>query len=355
MRRTMLWLSIVGLLLSACGGMVSPTPAPTPTPLPSPTPSPTVTPDVQATVDAAVAATATAVAAEATAEPTPLPEEVLTEEELNAAIEEAVYEAMSAYEQAYAYTEESYSDGELTEEEIETLYAYYAYADELIALAEAYILLYDDLYADLIEETIVLLEEVEDDLVMMEDSLEDVVAILDAVVETVEAGQEVRQETLDQVAQAVEGYQQVQQEVASAWQNWEQQWEEVRAQRLQAIQEIAPSFVPASRAEVLLEMVKYADAVRGALEDYSLSSEELANIAQLSANLLAGLQEQGPVLKGLADPVRELTGRLAQGDLPGAIEVMSELMGRLKGISGLPALPEFTPPAPPALPVPPKR
>ncbi len=52
---------------------------------------------------------------------------------------------------------------------------------------------------------------------------------------------------------------------------------------MQSIQEIAPTFIPGTREEALNETIKFADAVRNALNDYSLSSAELFNIAQLGA------------------------------------------------------------------------
>lgn len=322
---------------------------------------PTPTPDAQSTIDAAIAATATAMAPQPTPTPTQLPEGVtavdenyvlVTEEDLNAAIDKSVAEAMAAYEEAYTYTEQATADGELTQEEIDYIYYYYGYAEELIALADDYIYMYYDLYADLVEETIYLLEAVEDDLAATEEAINEVVAIVDTAAETVQAGQEVRQETIDQIASAAANYQQMQQQVAGAWQSWEQNWNSERQQRLQAIQGITPEYVPGSRPEALNELAKYADAVRNAIGDYSLSSQELFDIAQLGANAIAGLQNQGPALQEIAGQIGELTGRLASGNLPGAVSRLSDLESAMSRIPDMPSRPQFNPPSPPSLPSP---
>jgi hypothetical protein len=122
----------------------------------APTSAPTNTPDVQATVDAAMAATsvaqadvqatvgvavaATSVALPPTPTPGPTAEYVeMTEEELEALINQAIEDAVTATQEASATTAQATADDTLTYDEAQTVDVYVyaaeqalAYADELI-------------------------------------------------------------------------------------------------------------------------------------------------------------------------------------------------------------------------------
>jgi hypothetical protein len=74
----------------------------------------------------------------------------------------------------------------------------------------------------------------------------------------------------------------------------------------------------------------YVDAIHGALVDNSLSQSELANIALLGANAVAGLSAYGgPQLQQLAGSINDLTGQLARGQVPTALANLGSLENAL--------------------------
>jgi len=322
--------------------------------------SPTATPDAQATIDAAIAATSTAQAemqaeidqaVEATV--TAMPDESepqsdldteaylqMTEEELNEEIDKAVDEAMAATEQSTEYAEDAASDDTLTEEELALLLEYAAYAEEMLYLAEELIGIYYDLYADLVYETIYLLEAVEEDLDTMAAAITEITEVAVAAAETLEAGQEVRQETIEQILASAESTQDALQTISPDWQAWSDSLQSERQERLEQVQEIAPNYVPADRQEALAETLGFVEAVRVSLEDRSLSEQELFDIAQLSANAVAGLEAHGgPQLQNLAGNISSITDQLALGQTPQALDSLGALEGSLGQLPDLPEIP----------------
>ncbi|MBL6966090.1 MAG: hypothetical protein ISR60_06010 [Anaerolineales bacterium] len=320
--------------------------------------------DTQATIDAAIAATATAQAEletqinEAVDEAMQELEEeylLMTEEEFNQALDEAIAEATAATEQTVYYVEEASSDGALTQEEIEQIEYYAYYADDLIYLAEDMIYAYYGMYAELAYETIYLLEAIEDDLSQMAYAMTEITELTVAAAETLAAGMEVRQETIDGIITAAQGTSEYLQNITPEWQSWADAIQGDRETRLQGVQEIAANFIPEDRLAALNETINFADAVRNALGDYSISQTELFNIAQFGANAIAGLQAHGgPQLQELAGNIDNITNNLALGQTPHAINNLGALEGSIRNIPdfSVPDRPEFSPPSAPSLPRP---
>ncbi|MBT3392012.1 MAG: hypothetical protein HN413_16560 [Chloroflexi bacterium] len=324
--------------------------------------------DTQATIDAAIAATSTAqaeleaqinqTADEAVDEAMQELEEeylLMTEEEFNQAIDEAITEATTATEQTVYYVEEASSDGTLTQEEIEQIEYYAYYADDLIYMTEELIYAYYGLYAELAYETIYLLEAVEDDLSQMAAAMTEITNLTVAAAETLAAGMEVRQETIDGIITAAQGTAENIQNIAPEWQSWADAIQGDRATRLQSVQEIAANFIPEDRLAALNETLNFADAVRNALGDYSISQIELFDIAQFGANAVAGLQAHGgPQLQDLAGNIGNITNNLALGQTPNALNNLGALEGSIRNVPNfsVPDRPEFSPPSAPSIPSP---
>ena len=322
------------------------------------------TDDPQATIDAAIAATATAQAElesqvneavdDAMQE---LNEEYLlmTEEEFNQAIDDAINEATTATEQAAVYAEEAAADGTLTQEEIDQIEYYAYYADDLIYMAEDLIYAYYGLYAELAYETIYLLEAVEEDLTQMADAMTEITQLTVAAAETLAAGMEVRQETIDDIVTTAQSTHETIQNIHPEWDSWASAIQGERDSRVQGVQDMAANFVPADRMEAINETLNFADAVRNALGDYSISQTELFDIAQFGANAVAGLQAHGgPQLQDLAGNINKITNNLALGQTPHAINNLGALEGSIRNIPdfSMPDRPEFSPPSVPSVPRP---
>jgi len=282
---------------------------------------------------------------------------LMTEEEFNQAIEEAVNEAMLATEQTNTYVEEAASDGTLTTEEVEQIEYYAYYADDLIYFADELIYTYYGLYAELAYETLYLLEAVEDDLEAMAYAMVEIAELTMAAAETLAAGAEITAETLDNFVNAAQATQDVVSNVSDNWQSWTAAVQTERMERLQSLSDINPNNIPTDLKSALNESVNFADAVRNALGDYSVSVNELFDIAQIGANAIAGLQEHGGAnLHPISENIWSVTNSLALGQNQSAIFNLGVLEGNIRAVPdfdfSLPERPDFNPPDLPSVPRP---
>ena len=356
----------------------------------APTPS---SQDVQATIDAAVAATRgaeaalqatieAAVAATAAAQPTatpgsttpttapptvvllpataptpvptlpPVDTVTMTEEELAALIEEAMVTAIEATAQASAASTQAAADDAVTPEEVQTVEVYVQGAEAAIAYAEELTATYADLYGELAGEAIATLEEIEADLDTMNESLAAIAASLEGINQTLAAGLELTEETIAQLESAAQAATaSITQAQAQAWAT---SWPQQIAGRAQAALEVAPSAIPATLPETLQNAFQYVDLVQGAVGDGKISADELAGIAQMGANVSAGLKAHGGAqFQHLSGAINEVTAQLARGQVSQAQASLGSLEQALGPRPGgaapaLPAKPDL--PAKPALP-----
>ena len=307
-----------------------------------------------ATVEAAVGATQTAMAAQSPPTPTqelPAPTEAtpaetalpsseeyvtMTEEELAALVDEAVNEAVAATQEAAAATESSTADGTVTQEEVQTVQVVVADAEEAIALAEALIYAYVDLYGELAEETLIVLEEVEQLLVETTALVVATTEILEDVDQMLDQGIELSEETINQLvalAEAAGVNAEALQAQADGWLEDLQAELEGRAAAALAVQ---PAEIAADRKSAIASAYDYIETVRSALTDDKISQLELSAIAQTGANASASLMAQGgPQLQNLAGSLDDITAKIAQGQLA---QVQS-LLGALE--SSLPSRPSL--------------
>jgi len=289
------------------------------------------TPDTQATVDATVAATSTAqastqatidaaVQATQAAAPSPTPPptptadySTMSEEELAAAIDEAVVEATTTTEQTATATSEVASDGTVMQEEVDEVETYIYDAEEAIAYTEELIYAYYGLYGELALETLELLIAIEEDLYTMADEIAEVNEILTEIEETPS------EEDVEQLEAAAATVIAIATEVQAQNQEWlEDLQAEIESRAAQALA-VAPNAVASNRVKALLSAFDYVDAVREGLSDQQITQPELANIAQLGANAGASLQAQGgPQLQQLPGSINDITTQIARGQMPQA-------------------------------------
>jgi phage shock protein A len=282
---------------------------------------------LQATVDASVAGTAAAVSAAAppptlaaTAGPT-VEYVTLTEEEMEAMINQAVTDATTATTQVSSATTETTADDTLTQEELDYIYSYYYLAEESLAYADELMDAYSDLYTELAEVTIELLQEVEGDLDGLTTSLESINTNLEGISSSLDQGVALAEETITQLETAAQEAQTKATEAQTKTQNWAASTQTDRDARAQAALDIQPDDMPENFRESLQVTVDFMDTVKSALSDQKISKEELDFIAKLGANASAGLKAFGGAeFQGFSANISEITTQLARGQVPHAAE-----------------------------------
>lgn len=315
MRKSIMWGFLVGFvgISLACGSAATPTP------------------DVAATVDAAIAATSMAeLAVQATvdavvlatmtaveAQPTPMPAGeyvTLSEEELAALIDQAVADALLASEDCATTTSAATADGTVTQDEVVVVEVQLVGVEEALAYADELIYAYYGLYGDMASETLYLLQAIEADLAVIAESSVQMAAALVEISSSLEQGVALATETLAQLEQAAQSVMAKATDVQAQSQAWQAALQSDLEARVAAVLAVPPSVVAANRIEAIQGSFDYLDTVRTALLDNKLSSDELAEIAQLGANAAAGLAAQGgPQLQALGGSVNAVTQQLARG------------------------------------------
>ena len=290
--------------------------------------------NAQATIAAAVQATVLALPTA-----TPAAEYVsMSEEELAVLIDQAVTDAAAATEACSTVATGATADDAMTPEEVIMAAVYAELADEAIALAEDLIYIYLDVYGELATETVDTMELALELLLVMaentesiDDTLLEIYAILE---EELPLAEEVitQLETIAQLAgvdaaavlaQTEDLIQVLQVEL------------ETRAATALSAQ---PNNVATDRQEALRSALGYAEAVKGSLADGKLSASELANVAQLGANAIAGLNAVGGAqLQQLTGSISDLTALIARGQMPQAKASLGKLEASLGSIPSLPS------------------
>ncbi|MBN1305541.1 MAG: hypothetical protein JXA13_13970 [Anaerolineales bacterium] len=315
---TILLIMIILSLLAACGPQTAPTP------------------DMETVVQTAIAATATAEAnfrqavdqaVQATVTsmpPTPTPGTAidyitLTEEEMNALIDQAVAEAQTATTTSTTAATEAVSDGTLTDEEVYELLSYLYAAEAAAAYADELIYAYYDLYAEIAYETIDLLMAIEEDLSEILFYIEEASSIL-------EMGADAALAALDQINNALAQAQTRASELPTRAQAWNEQVKTKINEREDFYANIQATEVYNNRVDAFVQAHDFLDAYKGALQDGKFTPDELANISLLGANAEASLSNTGdPLLLDFANRIDGLTRNASRGEWPQARSGIGEL------------------------------
>jgi hypothetical protein len=286
--------------------------------------------DLAAAVDAAVEATGTA-EAELTAtastavqeQPTAVPVEAppptptvdtstLSEEELAALIDAAVAEAVAATEAATTAMDAAASDGTITYDENVTVEVVLVGAEEAIALAEALIVAYDDIYGAYASETLGTLEEIEEDLNTIAEGIE-------LMMQIVEQGDEVASAAIEQILAAVEVADVSAAEIQAQSEGWLEALQAELENRAAAALAVQATEIASDRQGAIQSALNYVETVRSSLADNAISQSEMSAIALAGKNASASLGAQGgPQLQNLAGSIDALTAQIARGELPQA-------------------------------------
>jgi hypothetical protein len=272
---------------------------------------------VQATIDSAVSGTVTAMPTPPpppAGTPTPAPAVdyyTLTEDELNALIDQAVTDALAASEDASAATIYYVDDGTLSEEELYYLDLYYQAAEEALALAEEALYIYEDIYGELLVDTVALLTAIEEDLTDISDNLTEMTDLLAQGADAANAALDQLQQKAGETAANIQ-----------AAQEGSQNWLEVNRGEQQRLEDylaaVQPTNVAGNRLAALADAQTYITTMREALGDQKISLAEFQNIAQLGVNAGAGLNLHGLAGAGgdFQSQILQMNGQMARGELP---------------------------------------
>jgi hypothetical protein len=260
----------------------------------------------------------------ATPTPGPVVEYVtLTEEELATLIDQAVAEAVAATEQTSSAAAAVASDGAVTAEEAAYVYDYYYYALYYTEYAEDLLNEYYSQYSELAYEMIDELTAIEVELVEMNDNLVEVASTLDDINSALAEGQALAQETITKLQTAAQQAQINATEVKTQAQDMMSQLQVDQQGRLDALSQVQPNDVAATRLEALRSGFAFIDAAKEAFGDTQLTRTELLDIAQLGVNAQAGFEKfgggggigGGPDLSQFTGKFSEITTQFANGQL----------------------------------------
>jgi len=271
------------------------------------------------TAEAGLTATASAAAPE---QPTAVPVEApptptvdtstLSEEELAALIDAAVAEAVAATEEATTAMDAVASDSTITVDETVTVEVALAGAEEAIALAEALIVAYYDIYGVYASGTLGTLEEIEEDLNTIAEGVELMMQIL-------EQGGEVAPVAIEQILAAVEAADVSAAEIQAHSEGWLEALQIELENRAAAALAVQATEVATDRQGAIQSAFQYVETVRSSLADGIISQGERSAIELDGANASAGLKAQGgPQLQNLTGSIDALTTQIARGQLPQA-------------------------------------
>jgi hypothetical protein len=247
----------------------------------------------------------------------------MTEEELAAAIEEAVLAAMVATNEATAATNEATNDGTISYEETVAVEVSLANADEALALAEALIVAYYDIYGVYASEALYALNAIEDELAAIEDDIETITQI---VIQGSEAATAATEQIQAAAVAAITSQAQVEAQI-QGWHGTLQAEIETRAANALATQ---PNQVASDRFGAVQSAFQYLEVAQSGLADGAISPEELSGIAQAGANATASIRAHGGAgLENVADSIDGVTTQVARGELPQAKGSLSALESSL--------------------------
>ncbi|MEI8131284.1 MAG: hypothetical protein WCG34_02545 [Leptolinea sp.] len=334
----------------------------------SQTPIPISTPDVNATVNAAVAATtsaqnavqstisssvsATVIAIPPKPTPTPINVDTVTEAEVAAMVDKAVEEAMTASTTCATTAASAAADSTVTAEEVQAMTDAVIASEEAIAEATALADQYLALYAEMGEETIVLLQQMEEDLSTMSTATTEIASILDEINGSIQQGIALADETITQLETQADQIQTQVAEIQGKADGWQEKVTSELENRADLAGNLQPDQLASDRQGSFQQVIQYADLIKTSLGDGKLSGGEFAGISMAGANASGSIRQfGGPGGDALANQINNVTRNLAKGDIPQARSGLSGLEKDFSGLvgagGGLPSKPEINIPNPP--------
>lgn len=315
--------------------------------------------NAQATIDAAVKATTAAQAtptqvktatgspaATATRPPvaTPVPTVnavTLTEEELDALIDQAVKEAIAATTTATTQTTTYAADGTLTVQEVAAMQTAVALSQAEINQALALMQAYYDLYADIATETLNVLKAIEQDLNSMAASMNSMAQSLAQINTTLSQGLTLAQSTVAQLQSSATKAGQAAASAQTKEKNWNATVQSELNKRTATALNTKPTSAPTDLRGTLQSVNTYIDTVKAALGDSKIGKAELQAISVAGANAVAGLNQFGGTQgQTLSNSINAMTQQLARGELPKAKSNLGALEQSARSLPSVPSIPQ---------------
>ena len=178
------------------------------------------------------------------------------------------------------------SDGTITYEETVTVEVVLVGAEEAIALAEALIVAYYDIYGAYASETLGTLEEIEEDLNTIVEGIELMMQIL-------EQGDEVASATIEQILAAVQAVDVSAAEIQAQSEGWLEALQAELENRATTALAVQATQIATDRQGAIQSALQYVETARSALADGIISEGELSAIALAGANASASLGARG--------------------------------------------------------------
>jgi hypothetical protein len=236
----------------------------------------------------------------------------MSEEELAAAIDTAVAEALASTEEATATTAEATADGTITVDETVTIEVALTDVEEAVALAETLIFAYSDVYGVYASEALAILLAYDEDLVAIAQAAADILFLL-------EQGSDAASLAIEQIEAALEAANASVTAIQANSQGWMDTLLVELDNRAAAALAVQATDIAANRVEAIQSAAHYVQVVQTALGDGQISQQELSAISLAGASASAGLLAQGgPQLQNLSSSIDMLTSQLARGEWPQA-------------------------------------
>lgn len=282
--------------------------------------------DAQATIEAAVQATQMAIESQAT--PVMVDEDYykLTEEDLEALIDEAVNTALNASAEVSSTTSDATYDNMVSDQEVVYVSYAVAYADEAIAYAEYLLDVYYDVYGAYADDAIGALYEVESELESISNSL-------DAMEELLYQGADAVNAAMTELNDAA---MQMEDKLTSAQentQNWLSSYQATLDARQFELQNLQPNMEAMDRSQMVDMINGYVDEIRAGVNDGRLDRDEIQRITQSGVNAQSAINKfGGGQMQGWSDSITNMNRLASQGN-------SLELSSGAKNLSaGLPEL-----------------
>ncbi len=236
----------------------------------------------------------------------------LSEEELATLIdsnyEDAIYNSLDVSETV----SEASSDNEVTEEEIYNTVLYVNQSLASIHYTQDLLQQYKDLHGDLASETLDQLAAIEESLNQLGTSMMDIEDLM--VQGSILASEAIT--NIIETATSIEGQVDEALKTKDAWRNSLQADLDSREKKFTSL---SPNEIASDREGAILKIYAYLDRIKSALQDQTISSNEMSDIAQLGANAKASLKAQEePDLQVLESSIDGLTRQLSRGEWPQA-------------------------------------
>ena len=192
-------------------------------------------------------------------------------------------------------------------------------ANQAILYAEQLLTAYSQVYGDLAYAALDEVNQIEQELASMSSSISTLDSTLDAVNTTMQQGQALAEDTINQLETAAQAASANLPQTQEQVKNWQQHTDKGREDRANQIGSIQPNNVPTDLQSTIRDAFSFVDQINVALGDGKFNMDELTQIAQLGANVSAGFSKHGGIkMQGMSGKVNDITMNLARGQFPKA-------------------------------------